>query len=75
MVRTFIGIEGHYEIDDEGKIAFKATDDSGNCIGEVKHFRTVKHIRNDADRNGVLHLLQLMRIYKTIGPEYLKVQA
>jgi len=73
-MRTFIGIEGHYEIDDEGRIVFKCVDDSGRITGEIRKFKDIQQIKNHADRNGVLHLIQLMRIHRTIGTEYLKVQ-
>ncbi|GBD86695.1 hypothetical protein BMS3Abin03_00617 [bacterium BMS3Abin03] len=72
MIRTFIGIEGHYDIDDSGRVVLKAVDEFGKFTGEIRRFISAKGIRNSSDRNGVLHLLQLMHIYKTIGPEYLK---
>jgi len=73
MIRTFIGIEGHYEIDDSGRVVLRTVDEFGKFTGESKRFISAKSIKNSSDRNGVLHLLQLMHIYKTIGPEYLQV--
>jgi len=74
MARTFIGNRGHYEIDDEGKIVFKSVNDSGKCTGEIRQFKSVKEIKNESDRNGVLHLLQLIKIHKTVGSDYLRAQ-
>jgi len=52
-MRTFVGYDGHYEIYDSGRIILKLASNA-------------KKISNDADRNGVLHLVQVMRLYKTI---------
>lgn len=66
-MRTFIGFEGHYEIYDNGKVVLKLADDLGRCNGKTKKYPSAKSIANNADRSGVLHLLQLMRIYKSLG--------
>ena len=66
-MRTFIGFEGQYDIYDSGSVVLRIADDSGKFNGRIKKFSNAKQISNDADRNGVLHLLQLMRIYKTLG--------
>jgi len=66
-MRTFIGFEGQYDIYDSGSVVLKIADEDGKINGKVKKFSNPKHISNNADRNGVLHLLQLMRIYKTLG--------
>jgi len=65
-MRTFVGYEGHYDIYDSGRIILKLADEVGKLTGNVKKFSNAKNIYNDADRNGVLHLLQVMRLYKTI---------
>lgn len=65
-MRTFIGYDGHYEIYDSEKIILRIADEFGKVTGKIKRIHNVNHIDNDADRNGVLHLLQIMRIYKTI---------
>ncbi|MEJ2196726.1 MAG: hypothetical protein P8X73_17975 [Ignavibacteriaceae bacterium] len=66
-MRTFIGFEGQYDIYDSGIVVLRISDDAGKFNGKTKKFSNAKHISNSADRNGVLHLLQLMRIYKTLG--------
>ena len=65
-MRTFVGYEGHYDIYENGKIIHKLADGVGKFTGNIKKYSNAKNITNDADRNGVLHLLQIMRLYKTI---------
>jgi hypothetical protein len=65
-MRTFVGYEGHYDIYDSGRIILKLADEVGKFTGDIKKFSNAKNISNDADRNGVLHLLQIMQLYKTI---------
>lgn len=65
-MRTFVGYEGHYDIYENGRIILKLANEVGKFNGNIKKFSNVKNIINDADRNGVLHLLQVMRLYKTI---------
>ncbi len=66
-MRTFIGFEGQYDIYDSGSVVLRIADEDGKSNGKIKKFLNAKNIANIADRNGVLHLLQLMRIYKTLG--------
>ena len=65
-MRTFIGYDGRYDIFESGRVILKHADEVGKFTGDVKEFSNAKKISNDADRNGVLHLVQVMRIYKTI---------
>ena len=65
-MKTFVGYEGHYDIYDSGRIILKLADEVGKFTGNIKKFSNAKNINNDADINGVLHLLQVMRLYKTI---------
>jgi hypothetical protein len=65
-MRTFVGYEGHYDIYDSDRIILKLADEVGKFTGNIKKISNAKNINNDADRNGVLHLLQVMRLYKTI---------
>lgn len=65
-MRTFIGFDGHYEIYDSGRIILRIADEVGKLTGNIKKITNAKNISNDADRNGVLHLLQVMRLYSTI---------
>ena len=65
-MRTFVGYEGHYDIYENGRIILKHANEVGKFNGNIKKISNAKNISNDADRNGVLHLLQVMRLYKTI---------
>jgi hypothetical protein len=65
-MRTFVGYEGHYDIYENGRIILNLADDVGKITGNIRKISKAKNISNDADRNGVLHLLQIMRLYKTI---------
>ena len=65
-MRTFIGFEGHYEIYDSGTIILHLADEIGKLTGSTRKINNAKRISNEADRNGVLHLLQVMRIYSTL---------
>jgi len=65
-MRTFLGYEGQYDIYDSGRIILRIADEVGKFNGNIKKITNAKNISNDADRNGVLHLLQVMRLYKTI---------
>ena len=65
-MRTFVGYEGHYDIYENGRIILKLANEVGKFTGTIKKISDANNISNDADRNGVLHLLQIMRVYKTI---------
>jgi len=65
-MRTFVGYEGHYDIYENGRIILKLANEVGKFTGTIIKITDAKNISNDADRNGVLHLLQIMRVYKTI---------
>ena len=66
FMRTFLGYEGQYDIYDSGRIILRIADEVGKFNGNIKNITNAKNIGNEADRNGVLHLLQVMRLYKTI---------
>lgn len=66
-MRTFIGYEGHYDIYDNGQVIVRLVNELGKLTGAIKKLSNVANIYNDADRNGVMHLLQVMKIYKLLG--------
>ena len=68
-MRTFVGFDGQYDIYDSGRIILRLVNELGKLTGHIKKIYSVKEIDNDADRSGVLHLLQVMRIYKTLGQQ------
>jgi len=65
-MKTFVGYDGHYDIYENGRIILKLADKVGRFTGDIKNISKAENISNDADRNGILHLLQIMRLYKTI---------
>ena len=69
-MRTFIGYEGHYDIYDNGSIILHSADKLGRLTGLTKKLTNPSKIYNEADRNGVLHLLQVMKFYKRISQKY-----
>jgi hypothetical protein len=66
-MRTFIGFEGQYNIFNSGSILMRITDEHGKCNGKIKKISSAYEISNILDRKGVIHLLQIMRVYKTLA--------
>ncbi len=67
MSKTYIGNDGHYEIEDDGKIIQKMVNEFGKFTGITKVYTNFKKIPNLFDRNKIEYLLQLMNIYKFSG--------
>lgn len=67
MSKTYIGYDGQYEIDDEGKIIHQLLDQFGRVSGITRVYRSVKKIPNLFDREKIEYLIQLMNIYKITG--------
>ena len=66
-MKTFIGTDGYYEIDDTGTVMQKMVDSLGRFTGKFKRYKDASKIPNPLDREGVLNLLQLLRVYKLSG--------
>ncbi len=67
MSKTYIGIDGHYDIEDDGKIIQRAVNEFGRLTGISRVFSNVKKIPNIIDRNKIEYLIQLLKIYKFSG--------
>ncbi|MFZ2324710.1 MAG: hypothetical protein WAV89_13560 [Ignavibacteriaceae bacterium] len=67
MSKTYIGQDGHYDIEDDGRIIQKMVNEFGRLTGITRVIRNVKKIPNIIDRNKIEYLLQLMQIYKYSG--------
>jgi len=67
MSKTFIGKDGHYEIDDNGGVVQKVVDQFGKCTGKIREYRNAKHIPNPFDRDNITNFLKLLKIYKFGG--------
>lgn len=67
MSKTYIGQDGHYDIEDDGRIIQKMVNEFGRLTGITKVFSNFKRIPNIFDREKIEYLLQLMNIYKFSG--------
>jgi hypothetical protein len=67
MSKTYIGEEGHYDIEDDGRIIQKMVNEFGRVTGITKVYSNVKKIPNLIDRNKIEYFLQMLRIYKVSG--------
>ncbi len=67
MSKTYIGFDGHYEIDDQGNIIHKIIDQFGKVTGITRVYKSVKRIPNLIDREKIEYLIQIMKIYKFTG--------
>jgi hypothetical protein len=67
MSKTYIGYEGHYDIEDDGKIIQRMVNRFGQLTGFTKIYNDAKKIPNLFDRDGIENLLQLMNIYRYVG--------
>lgn len=64
MSKTYIGYDGHYEIEDDGKIIQRVVNNLGELTGITKIYRDAKKIPNLLDRDKLEYFLQLLKIYK-----------
>ncbi|HQF41765.1 MAG TPA: hypothetical protein PK073_02550 [Ignavibacteriaceae bacterium] len=67
MSKTYIGEEGHYDIEDDGRIIQKMVNEFGRVTGIIKVYSNVKKIPNLIDRNKIEYFLQMLKIYKVSG--------
>jgi hypothetical protein len=52
-MRTYIGQDGHYDIEDDGKIVQKMVNEFGRFTGITKVYSNFKRIPNLLDRNKI----------------------
>ncbi|MBS4033846.1 MAG: hypothetical protein KGZ85_05225 [Ignavibacterium sp.] len=64
MSKTYIGYDGHYEIEDDGKVIQMFVNSLGEFTGITKIYSDVKKIPNLLDRDKIEYFLQLLKIYK-----------
>lgn len=67
MSKTYIGQDGHYDIDDDGKVIQKMVNEFGRLTGITKVYSNFKRIPNLLDRNKIEYFLQMLKIYKVSG--------
>lgn len=66
-MRTYIGQDGHYDIEDDGKIVQRMVNEFGRLTGITKVYSNFKRIPNLLDRNKIEYFLQMLNIYKVSG--------
>lgn len=66
-MQTYIGQDGHYDIEDDGKIVQKMVNEFGRFTGITKVYSNFKRIPNLLDRNKIEYFLQMLKIYKVSG--------
>ena len=67
MSKTYIGQDGHYDIEDDGKVILRVVNEFGRLTGITKAFSNIKRIPNLLDRNKIEYFLQMLNIYKVSG--------
>ena len=67
MSKTYIGQDGHYDIEDDGKIVQRMVNEFGRLTGITKVYSNFKRIPNLLDRNKIEYFLQMLHIYKVTG--------
>jgi len=67
MSKTYIGHDGHYDIEDDGKIIQRMVNEFGRLTGITKVYSNFKKIPNLLDRNKIEYFLQMLTIYKVSG--------
>ena len=66
-MRTFIGNEGYYDIDDNGSVIQRMVDGIGKLTGLIKEYKDISKIPNPFDRDAIKNLLKLLKIYNFVG--------
>jgi hypothetical protein len=66
-LKTYIGNDGHYEIDDSGSVIQKMVDQFGKLTGKIRKYSNPKYITDAFDRDRILNMLQMLRIYRNSG--------
>ena len=66
-MRTFIGNEGHYDIEDNGSVIQRMVDSFGRFTGTIKEYKDISKIPNPFDREAIKNLLKMLKIYNFVG--------
>jgi hypothetical protein len=66
-MRTFIGEEGYYDIEDNGNVIQRMVDGLGKLTGIIKEYRDINKIPNLFDREAIDNLLKLLNLYKFVS--------
>ena len=66
-MKTFIGKEGYYDIEDNGNVIQRMVDGLGKLTGIIKEYRDINKIPNPFDRDAINNLQKLLNLYKFVG--------
>jgi len=66
-MKTFIGKEGYYDIEDNGNVIQRMVDGLGKLTGIIKEYRDINKIPNPFDRDAINNLMKLLHLYKFVG--------
>lgn len=66
-MRTFIGKEGYYDIDDNGSVIQRMVDGLGKLTGIIKEYKDISKIPNPFDRDAIKNLLKVLTLYNFVG--------
>jgi hypothetical protein len=66
-MRTFVGEEGYYDIEDNGNVIQRMVDGLGKLTGIIKEYRDINKIPNPFDREAINNLLKLLNLYKFVS--------
>lgn len=66
-MQTFIGNDGHYDIEDNGNVIQRMVDGFGRLTGMIKEYKDISKIPNPFDRDAIKNLLKLLNLYKYVS--------
>lgn len=66
-MKTFIGNEGYYDIEDNGNVIQRMVDGLGKLTGIIKEYKDINKIPNPFDRDAINNLLRILNLYKFVG--------
>jgi len=66
-MKTFIGREGYYDIEDNGSVIQRMVDGLGKLTGRIKEYKDISKIPNPFDRDAINNLMRILSLYKFVG--------
>ena len=66
-MKTFIGREGYYDIEDNGNVIQRMVDGLGKLNGRIREYKDVSKIPNPFDRDAINNLMRILSLYKFVG--------
>ena len=66
-MKTFIGREGYYDIEDNGNVIQRMVDGLGKLTGRIKEYKDISKIPNPFDRDAIANLMRVLNLYKFVG--------